>query len=464
MSERKRPYLLPTPLKCDTDKAIDMDLVQAYIKKHEERMPRYEYLEKLYEGFHNVFKLPEKEGWKPDNRLAVNFPKYITDVFLGFVFGIPVKRVHSDDSINEAIANFDKQNDIAEHDFEMAKKVCKYGHAFEYMYQDEDAKTRITDCTPKEVFVVYENTLRKAAYFAVRYGVTDDGSTKYGEIMTRETIQEFYGSELREARPNPYGKIPVVEWLMNEERMSLYEEIAGMTEAINKTIGEKANDVDSFAEAYLAILGAELDEEGVMRIRDNRVINLYGTDNAKDILVQFLQKPTADDTQENLLDRLEKWIHKISMVCDINAESFGNASGVALEYKLHPMRSLAGNMIQKALKSMRKRYKLFCTLSTNVPNKDAWRELEQNATLNLPKNKLEEAQTAQALDGVVSKETQLKVLSIVDNVQDEIDKMEKEAEEADKKAEEKVAQMMFGQQPQPPQNSNGQQGVVTNEQ
>ena len=460
-----RPYLLPKPLKCDTDKEINMDLVNEYIRKHEERLPRYEYLEKLYEGFHNVFKLPEKEGWKPDNRLAVNFPKYITDVFLGFVFGIPIKRTHQDEKTSEAIAEFDKQNDIAEHDFEMAKKVCKYGHAFEYMYQDEEAKTRIKDCTPIGVFVVYENTLRGAAYFSVRYGLMDDGHTKYGEIMTRETIQEFVGSDLKEARPNPYGKIPVVEWLMNEERMSLYEEIAGMTETINKTIGEKANDVDSFAEAYLAVLGAELDEDGVMRIRDNRIINLYGTDNAKDILVQFLQKPTADDTQENLLDRLEKWIHKISMVCDINSESFGNSSGVALEYKLHPMRSLAGNMIQKALKSMRKRYKLFCTLSTNVSDKDAWRELEQNATLNLPKNKLEEAQTAQALDGVVSKETQLKVLSIVDNVQDEIDKMEKEAEEESKKAEERVANMMFGNQnPQPPQNSNGQQEVVNNEQ
>ena len=461
MSERKRPYLLPVPLKCDTDKEINMDLVQAYIRKHEERLPRYEYLEKLYEGFHNGFKLPEQVGWTPDIRLAVNFPKYITDVFLGFVFGIPIKRTHEDEKIGEAIADFDKQNDIAEHDFEMAKKVCKYGHAFEYMYQDEDAKTRLTDCTPKEVFVVYENTLRKAAYFAVRYGVTDDGSTKYGEIMTREVIMDFFGSEIKESRPNPYGKIPVVEWLMNEERMSLYEEIAGMTEAINKTIGEKANDVDSFAEAYLAILGAELDEEGIMRIRDDRIINLFGTDNAKDVLVQFLQKPTADDTQENLLDRLEKWIHKISMVCDINSESFGNASGVALEYKLHPMRSLAGNMIQKALKSMRKRYKLFCTLGTNVPNKDAWRELEQTATLNLPKNKLEEAQTAQALDGIVSKETQLKVLSIVDNVQDEIDKMEKEADEAAKKQEEAVASMMFGN-PQPPQNNAtpGQNEVV----
>ena len=57
---RKRPYKLPKPLKCDTDEEITMDLVNEYIRKHEERFPRYEYLENLYEGFHDVFKIPEK--------------------------------------------------------------------------------------------------------------------------------------------------------------------------------------------------------------------------------------------------------------------------------------------------------------------------------------------------------------------------------------------------------------------
>lgn len=447
----KRPYLLPKPLLCDKDKEITMELVTDYIAQHEDRMPRYNYLEKLYEGFHDIFKLPEKESWKPDNRMAVNFPKYITDVFLGFAYGIPIKRTHPDEATNEAIAAFDKMNNIPEHDFEMAKKVCKFGHAFEYMYQDEDAKTRVTDCSPKEVFVVYNNTLRKDAKFAVRYGYADDKTTRYGEIITRETITEFYGSDIVEVRPNPYGKINVVEWLMNEERMSLYEEIANMTEIFNKTIGEKANDVDAFAEAYLAILGAELDEEQVLRIRDNRIINMYGTDNAKDILVQFLQKPTADGTQENLMNRLERLIHKISMVSDINSESFGSASGVALEYRLHSMRDLAKTMDGKVIKSQTKRYKLFSTLSTNVPSQDAWRDIEYTTTRNIPRNLLEEAQTAQALDGIVSEETQLSVLSIVKNIADEIAKKE---EEAKKRQESVVDRMIFGQfqeQPQQPQ-------------
>lgn len=441
----KKPYKLPKPLLCDKDKEITMDLVQDYIKKHEERLQRYIYLENLYEGFHNVFMLPEKEHWKPDNRLAVNFPKFITDVFLGFTYGIPVKKNHKDKTVNDAIAEFDKNNSMPDHDFEMAKNTCKYGHAFEYFYQDEERKTRVSRNTPKELFIVYENSLKKSAMFAVRYGVKDDGSTKYGEVITKDKIRDFEGSKfVDEERDNPYGKINVVEWIMNEERMSLYECVSGMTEIFNKTIGEKANDVDAFAEAYLAILGAELDEDGVARIRDDRIINLYGTDNAKDILVQFLTKPTADGTQENLLDRLERLMHKISMVPDINNESFGNASGVALEYKLQPLDNLANSMDRKVLKSMRKRYKLFCTLANNVSNKDAWADIEFSSARNLPKNVLEESQTAQNLEGIVSKETQLSVLSIIPDVAAELKKIEKEQKEAQKKQMDAIDQHMFG--------------------
>lgn len=426
---KKRPYKLPEPLLCSGEKEINMDLVHEYIRRHEERLPRYQYLENLYKGFHDVFNLPGKENWKPDNRLAVNFPKYITDVFMGFSYGIPIKKNHPDEAVNESIAEFDRINNVIDHDFEMIKNVCKYGHAFEYFYQDEDAKTRIARNTPIEAFVVYEDSLRRSAFFAVRYGYTDEGATKYGEILTKEAIIEFYGDELKESRPNPYGKIPIVEWIMNEERMSLYESISGLTEVFNKALGEKANDVEAFAEAYLAILGAEVDEDQVYRIRDNRIINIYGTDDAKDILVQFLQKPTADSTQENLLERAERLVHKISMVPDINAESFGNASGVALEYKLQPLSNLAKFLDRKVLKSMKKRYKLFCTLSTNVANKDVWKDIQFTTSRNLPKNVYEESQTAKNLEGVVSKETQLKTLSIIEDVREEMEKMKKEQEE-----------------------------------
>ena len=442
---KRRPYKLPEPLQCSADKPITLTLAEEYIRQHEERFPRYIYLENLYKGFHDVYKQPEKPDWKPDNRLAVNFPRYITDTFLGFGYGVPIKKSHPEDTIAQAINDFERENEITDHEYELARKCCIYGHAFEYLYQDEEAKTKMTICTPMELFVVYDDTVKNRALFAVRYGYhsteTEQRGQRYGEILTREEIIPFEGSTAGEPMENPYGRLPCVEWMLNEDRMGLYEGVSGLVEAYNHTLGEKANDVDAFAEAYLAVLGAELDEDGIYKIRDNRVINLYGTDDAKDILVQFLQKPTADGTQENLLNRLETLIYQTSMVANISDESFGSAaSGVALAYKLQAMSNLALTFDRKIEKSLRKRYKLFCSLSTNVPDRDAWRDVDIRTTCNLPKNVAEEAQTAAQLEGIVSKETQLSVLSIVPDVKKELERMEQEGAEA----AESTADFRFG--------------------
>lgn len=434
MHKTKRPYQLPEPLFCSCDKVrqgVPMELVQEYIRKHEGRMQRYLYLDNLYKGFHDVYKQPEKAGWKPDNRLAVNFPRYITDTFMGYAYGIPIKKSHPDPKIEDAFKIFDADNEITDHEYELFRKACIYGHAWEYLYQDEEARTKMIVCTPKELFVVYDDTVRGRALFAIRYGYHDtEGERpgeKYGEILTAERIEAFDGGEKENDKDNPYGYIPCVEYRLNDERMGLFEGIAGLVEAYNHAIGEKANDVDAFAEAYLAVLGAELDEDGVYRIRDDRIINLYDTDDARNILVQFLQKPTADGTQENLLDRLETLIYQISMVANISDENYGSAtSGVALAYKLQAMSNLALGFDRKIEKSLRKRYKIFCSLPTNAPDKHAWKDVKIQTTRNLPQNLLEEAQIASQLSGVVSRETQLSALSIVQDIGEEMQRIKQD--------------------------------------
>lgn len=437
----KRPYVLPYALVCseqELSEGIKGDLIQKQIAKHNNMLQRYTYLENMYKGFHDIFKGPDKENWKPDNRLAVNFPRYITDTFTGYGYGVPIKVTHPDEKVNDAIQLFGRQNEITDHEAEMVKKCCIYGHAFEFMYQNEQHETKVSSISPKELFVVYDDKLSQRALFAVRYGVYPQSSDKagktYGEVYTKDFIYTFEDKKVSEGIDNPYGFIPCVEWRLNDERMGLFEPITGLVETYNATLGEKANDVDAFAEAYLAILGAELDDDGVRHIRDNRIINLYGTDNAKDILIQFLQKPTADGTQENLLNRLETLIYQISMVANISDERFGNAaSGVSLAYKLQAMSNLALTFDRKIEKSLRKRYKIFCTLATNVHDPLAYQDIEIKTTRNIPVNTQNEAQIASTLQGVVSKETQLSVLSIVPDVRREIEKMDEEEEEARKK-------------------------------
>ena len=58
--------------------------------------------------------------------------------------------------------------------------------------------------------------------------------------------------------------------------------------------------------------------------------------------------------------------------------------------------------------------------------KDAWADIEVRFTANYPANLESEATVAKNLEGIVSKETQLKVLSVVDNVNDEVERLEEE--------------------------------------
>lgn len=447
MFRSQKPFQPPARLMCSEadfnlifkeDGSVNMDEIEWFIKEHEKELPRYNYLDSMYKGFHMVFEQDDKEEWKPDVRLAVNFPKFLTRSFAGYGYGIPIKVATDKDDFAESIALFEKKNTMQAHEKRLVRMCCKFGHAWEFMYQNEDAKTRVKALSPEYTFCVYLDSMNEHALFGIRYGYHADRKNtavrkRFGEILLPDRIIPFEEKQTQDAIDNPYGMIPLVEWIFDEDRMGIYEDVCGAVELLNHTLGEKGNDVDALAEAYLLILGAEVDDEGVHKIRDNRLINFFGTDNANDVIANFLAKPTADGTQENLLDRLVDIIFLISMVCNFSDVSFGNAtSGVSLAYKIFNMSNLAKDFDMNIEQSIKKRYKLFCSLGTNYSNPDAYEDITVTFTRNVPKNLLEEAQTAQALNGVVSDETRLKVLSIVDDPQRELERIKEEkAEQAD---------------------------------
>ncbi len=230
----------------------------------------------------------------------------------------------------------------------------------------------------------------------------------------------------------PYPFLPVSEWVHNEERMSIFESAISMIASLNKTMSEKANDIEFFADAILAVIGAKLDKNKSVIDRDKRVVNIYGTEGGErttQMDVKFLEKPNADETQEHYLDRIERFIYQVSMVANISDEDFGASSGTALAYKLQSMSNLAMTMQRKVVKALDYRYRNFCSLTTNgitAEQSDTWKDIEYSFTRNMPKNVKEESEIVQNLDGHVSDETKLSVLSKVDDPKKELERMAKE--------------------------------------
>ena len=411
------------------DDAIDAKVLSKFIQLHQQAIARYDYLFNMYINEPEIFETPRKAEFKPDNRLAVAFPKYMVDTFGGYFNGIPIKKTHENDDYLDAITQFDNANDMEDEESELFKLACIYGHSFEYIYQTEQTETKSIYVSPKEMFIVYDNSIEQRPLFAVYYGRENDKTV--GVLIEADKLSDFKsntaGFELSNVRINAYGQIPVVEFMLNDERQGLFEPVISLINSYNKVMSEKANDVDYFADAYMKILGSELDEKSIERIKDNRIINLHGLDSSK-IVVEFMDKPDSDSQTEHLLDRTERLIYTTSMVANISDENFGNSSGTALAYKLQAMANLALSVQRKFQSSLNRRYELFSLLRTNVPEnmKDEWRNIEYKFTRNEPKNILEEAQTAAQLMGITSQETALSVLSVVSDVSSELGRIDQE--------------------------------------
>lgn len=415
------------------DTEMTLTLLSEFLTKHNHEVKnRYEPLYDAYTSDHEILHDPAKPKYKPDNRVVVNFPKYIVDTMNGFFIGNPVKIVAEDEAVSDYVEYLDRYNDQDDNNAELAKICSIYGKGHEMYYTDEESELCITYLDPKEAFMIFDESIIERPLFFVRRYVDREGF-EYGSISDATSVRNFKVTGglkwLDEWQPHYFDGVPATEYVENGERQGIFEPVMSMVNAYNKAISEKANDVDYFADAYLKVLGTTVDNEDVKFIRDNRIVNFEG-DGSDKIIAEFMEKPNSDTTQENLLERLERLIFQISMVANISDENFGTASGIAMKYKLQSMSNLEKTKERKFAAGMNRRYQLlFGHPASKVPA-DAWIQLQYKFTPNIPANLQEEAQIASQLEGIVSHETQLKVISAVENVKGELDKIEEENKEA----------------------------------
>ena len=437
------------------DTKMTPELLANYIEKH--KLLVNERLQKLQDAYENEYEIfdkgkhPAKQAFKPDNRISVNHAKFIVDTFNGFFIGIPMKITVKEGAKNaEAISEFvemiDRSNHLDNKNREIAKMSDITGSSNEIYFTDENGEIGIMQLSRLESFFIYDESIRTRPLFFIRYYM-DAENVERGSWSDKNIVQNFVNDGSYkwdgEAEVHQFEDVPATEYPENTERRGLFESELTAINEYNKALSEKANDVDYFADAYLKILGPHVEKDDTTHMRENRVINFEGDEGSMPV-VDFLTKPSADATQENLLERLKADIFQTSMVPDINDKNFGTVSGIALKYRLLSMSNMAKVKQGLFKEALARRYRLIFGHPT-VPkgiDKEDWKLLDFHFTENYPANVADETDIARNLEGMVSKDTQLKVLSIVEDVQGEIAKMDDERKEAEK--ENVIDRLMFG--------------------
>lgn len=415
----------------DLEEGLTPEKLHELIEEHKDsRVPRFMRLKAAYETKYVIFSQEDKPEGKPDNRLAADMARYICDTFCGFFIGEPPEIRMRDEGQNEWLQGYIKRNNQQDVDADLAELCSMYGNAYELLYHNDEGEPASVALTPISTFIIYDDSVLKRPLYGVRYAYDEDGLLT-GTYSDAENVYYFEAGEdtleIVDVQSHSFGGVPIIEFIENQQKRGVYEGVLNLIDAFNKALSEKANDVDYFADAYLKITGMELnDDEFKKNLREYRLINLWNNGDGALPDAAFLPKPNADATQENLLQRLEELIYKESMVPDISDASFGTSSGIALRMRMIPMSNMAAKKDRKFIAAMKRRFRLLANYP-NQPFRD-WQDVEITMKRNWPEDLEGEASLAQSLSGIVSEETQLSVLSFVDDPQAEMERMEEEKE------------------------------------
>lgn len=424
----------------DENAALTAEVLGEFIEKHEINKRRYLDLRNQYLGDTPIKKRKEKEKHQPDNRLSSSFAKYLINTFNGFFVGNPLQVNHNEPEIAKVIRIFWNRNSMNDVLSELAKLTSIYGRAYLLVYQDENAATRVAYNDPLDLFMIYSDKIRPSSLYAVRYEPDDDGGYR-GQIYERHQWFNFYlegDTLIKEEHVDElgyptnqlyYGRVPVIEFIENEERQSLIEPVESLINAYDKVLSEKANDVEYFVDAYLSILGVDIDDEVLKNLKDTRILNIAGDIDTSKLVVEFLEKPDGDQTQENLLNRLEYLIYNNSMVTNLNDKNTTlPASGEALKIRQQPMADLARNKERKFQSALQTLFGMFFSLQTNIDaeHKEEFYNIDYNWSRNEPDNIADEITNAKNLEGIISKRTQLSRLSFISDIDEEMERIDEE--------------------------------------
>lgn len=416
--------------------------------------PQYLKNRKYYEGDHDIMHKASKAPYKPDNRLVVNFPRKAVTSFNGFFIGTPVKIDSKDKSADEYISTWTNINNFEDVNSEVSKEASMYGRAYYFVYQDEQGNPCVVPSSPLDTFLIYDDTIARNVKYGVHYSYNVKGELMVS-LMSVGQDREFVMNGKSDNYLDqvgvyalPYPIVPIIEAVENEERLSLCHDIVTLIDALDKAMSEKANDVDYFADAYMKIINAYLPEEEVKKfnqhLRDERMVVVNGADNGAeaDTQVDFMEKPSADETQEHLVDRLVDYIYQIANVVNLNDEAFaGNPAGVTLKLKYQPMKDMADVKANKFKKSLRDVFR--CVFSV-VPgmNPDVWQDLTFRFTQSTPQNLLELAQAYSYFYGKISTKLLLQQMPFVDDPDEAMAEFKKENQDTQQQTGGMVQQIL----------------------
>ena len=401
-------------------------LLQKMINKFRVNVePKLNKNKNYYDGLQLILNKSYSDSTKPCSKTVMNYCKNIVDSYCGYLATPGYITYVSHDEIDDVL-DILKYNDYQAEDSDFLLDALVYGTAAELMYIDANGQTRFRLINPTTCFGICDDTLTgDLIYFVRMYKVSewDESDLYYVDVYSDFDIKHYKMNgncgylEFISEEPHYFSQCPANIFSMPDEK-SIFDCIIGLQDAANELLSSEIDDYSAFCDAYLVLTGADIDNEDIASMKENRVLVLPEGANA-----QWLTKSANDAQVENILKRIHDSIYRIAQCPDFSSESFvgGVSSGIAIKYRLTGMETRAGKIEAQMKKALQRRIEIICGIASLKLGEEVFRDISIDFKRNIPDDIIATINLVNSLKGTVSDATLLAQIPFISDVESELE-------------------------------------------
>lgn len=350
---------------------------------------RYEVLDGEVPIFQRIPRFDEENP--VNNKVNNDFFGEIVDFKTGYFAGKPAVYSYADtaeskedtggeearDEASKALSDFVTRNNMYDCDMDITKFAAIAGYAGRMFYHDTDGNERCMALPSYETIVLSETSIMEPKYGIRYYKTLGLGGEEIwkAEFDDGKTIRFYEGcaggltEKPEKAIPNLFGFCAIQGIPNNSEMLGDVEKVMELIDAYDRTVSDENNEIDSFANAYMAFENIDMSDEEIRRGQRTGAFQYFSNGNQPGS-IHFITKDINDAFVEHHLDRLEENIYRFSKTPNMADEHFSqNASGVAMKFKLTGLEAKCGMFQAKMITAGVYMFKLLagCWAKKRIP-------------------------------------------------------------------------------------------------
>lgn len=269
-----RKLIQPTTPFIVTDKWV-LDILANTMATASLNKSQITFLDSYYRGNQPIWQRKKKVRRDICNKIVENRAYEIVQFYLSYRSSYPTAYVAACDDVNgDALCEFNKylnKRSIQRVEAELVEwqEIC--GTAFAFVQPERDGFS-VSVVDPRHSYIVYNNAIVPQPIMAV---LESNDDTQY--IYTDNTYYVIKEGNIVEEDVNRLGRLPLIEFPLNRARLSRFEPVIPLLDALNTLDSNRLDGVEQTIQSFLKFLNCnvtleqyeEFLERGAIKVNSN---------------------------------------------------------------------------------------------------------------------------------------------------------------------------------------------------